>query len=246
MKQFLGLFLGICAACNVLTCFIGAFLLKRQISRPDPVPVFFHVIFHWTAAETESVKGAGRIVWALGEAPSLQHSQARVHSCVPLLALTRACSTACHGPVITVCVYRMLCWNPSSVSWETWLPCRKCRAVCCCESLCVPIFGVAFIRDQRFLWFVCWSLVCRAQSRTGGAEGVLWMVVTFLSHTPSPCLLQEPPWSSPWLSLPSRWLGGQSASASLGSCGIGAEQSSIGEAGGLPEGCRGGFGRVST
>lgn len=32
--------MGICAACNVLTCFIGAFLLKRQISKPDPVPVF--------------------------------------------------------------------------------------------------------------------------------------------------------------------------------------------------------------
>ena len=39
LKQFLGLFLGICAACNVLTCFIGAFLLKRQISKPDLVPL---------------------------------------------------------------------------------------------------------------------------------------------------------------------------------------------------------------
>lgn len=37
-----------------------------------------------------------------------------------------------------------------------------------------------------------------------------------------------------------------STCASLGSCGIGAEQSSIGEAEGLSKGCRGGFGSVST
>lgn len=38
------------------------------------------------------------------ESPSLQHSQARVHSCVRWLALVGARSAACHGRDRCVCV----------------------------------------------------------------------------------------------------------------------------------------------
>lgn len=140
-------------------------------------------------------------------APSLQHSQAHVHSCVPLLAHTHACSTACHSPVITVCVAECSAAAPALSPGRLGCPAGNVEQHVVCEGLCVPIFGVAFVGDQSFLWLVCWSLVCRAQSRTGGAEGVLWMVVTLPSHTPSPYFLQESPWSSPWLSLPSWWPG---------------------------------------
>lgn len=81
-----------------------------------------------TVCDSQRAGGAGaarRGCEDVGRAPSLQHSQAHVHSCVPWLALLSARSAACHGPVIIACVQQgALLKHPISVPWETWSPCR--------------------------------------------------------------------------------------------------------------------------
>lgn len=145
----------------------------------------------------------------------------------------------------SVCVAGCSAGTPALSPGRLGCPAGNAEQCAVMRVFVFPSFGLPSSRDQGFLWFVCWSRVCRAQPRTGGVEGVLWMMVMVPTHhLPAFCRSHlGPPLDS--VPLPSG-LGGQSVSASVGSCGIGAEQSSIGEAEGQPEGCRRGFGRMST